>query len=469
MNATTHDTSALPQAFIEPSPPPYAYVDSDDVVMPSPGFITDYVASLRGMETPSLFCIWSALWTLSTLSARLSWIDWIPDSPLYPNLYVFLVAPPGRCHKSTAAVFARRRLQNVPQRIQGDRVVDHFHRYMSTYNWATSKTTPDVIYELLKPQKQQLVGCDKTSVADKGSQLAICASELETFINKKKFTVGLIGTLTELYDCDSDIVIHTMQRGELHLKDIYITMIGAITTTGMKDSLPPEAYGEGFMSRVIVVFKEKTSRRFKKPRFFDGYPTLVDLEERLAFLLSNRMGVYTLSPEADAWFERWYDRWRDYIDNDAHRNIEHLGENRFDVNVLRVGLLIAMSRYENASRTIEVEDLKQAERLLSATYHTSNEVSTEAGLTTEGGAEHYPKIVAYMRKKKHATRQQMTSAMSSKGVSMKDTRDALTQLCIEERLQVLNEDNTAKQCVEWSKGESYRWIEIPEVQGDDDE
>jgi hypothetical protein len=450
-------------AFEEPAKRPYTYVEKDDKILPSPGFVTDFVASLRGVETPTLFCMWSALWMLSTLSARMASLDWLPESPLWPNIYVFLVAPPGRCHKSTAAVYARKVLQGVSEHIEGTEANDGFLRFMGEYNWATSKTTPDVMYELLKPQQRVITGTDATINADKGSQLSICASELETFINKKKFTVGLIGTLTELYDCDNKIVIHTLGRGTLDLKDVYITMIGAITTMGMKESLPPEAYGEGFMSRTVVVYKEKTSRRFRKPVFFEGYPTVDELQKKMVYLLRYRMGTYTISEEADAWLELWYDKWRDYIDDDAHRNLEHMGENRFDVNVLRIGLLLAMSRYENDARVIEVADLKQAEALLKATYHTSNEAQSEAGISMEGGGEHYSKVAAYVRKKKTATRPQLMSAMSSKRVSMADTREALAQMCVEGRIKVCAADGKFKDNVEWKNGEYYDWIEVPEM------
>jgi hypothetical protein len=450
-----------PEAFVPLTPPPYV-VEDDDKCIPAPGFISDFVASLRGVETPTLFCVWSALWVLSTLSARLSYLDWLPDSPLWPNLFIFLVAPPGRCHKSTAAVYARKILQSLPEAIIGPTSNDEFLRYMSEYNWATSKTTPDVVYELLKPQEKMLTGTDGTIKADKGSQIAICASELETFINKKKFTTGLVGTLTELYDCDSSIVIHTINRGSLELRDVFITMIGAITTMGMKESLPPEAYGEGFMSRVVVVFKEKTERRFRKPQIFAGFPTVASLRESLAFILRERQGVYRLTTEADAWLEKWYDDWRDYIDDDQGRNNERMGENRFDVNLLRIALLISMSRYENADRMIEKSDLLQANDLLKLTYHTSNEATTEAGISLEGGNEHYGKVAGYVRKKKKATRQEITSAMSSKRISMTDVKEALMQLHTEERIKVYGADRKAKDKVEWCKNESYEWCAMAE-------
>lgn len=458
-----------PTPFVLPSKLPYPDVAEDEGILPSAGFITDFVASLRGVETPTLFCIWSALWVLSTLSCRLAYLDWLPDSPLFPNLFVFLVAPPARCHKSTSAVFARKLLRGVSEQIEGELAQDKFLKYMSQFNWATSKTTPDVIYELLKPQSMPLVGSDVTINADKGSQIAICASELETFINKKKFTTGLIGTLTELYDCDSEIVIHSIRGGTLTLKDVFITMIGAITTTGMKESLPPEAYGEGFMSRVIVVFKEKTKRRFRKPLVFEGFPTVSELRGKLIYLMRYRFGCYILSTEADAWLEEWYNNWRDYIDDDQNKSNERLSENRFDVNLLRIGMLIAMSRYENAERIITKTDLEQAFSLLKATYHTSNEATSEAGINLEGGNEHYSRVAMYVRKKKRVSRKEIAQTMSSKRISMRDAREALQQLLAEERVRVVDAEGRIKKSIEWSSTEVYEWIEVVTVTSEDED
>jgi hypothetical protein len=292
---------------------------------------------------------------------------------------------------------------------------------------------------------------------------------LETFINKKKFTTGLIGTLTELYDCDSDIVIHSIRGGTLALKDVFITMIGAITTMGMKESLPPEAYGEGFMSRVIVVFKEKTQRRFRKPVVFEGFPTVSELRGKLIYLMRYRLGQYTLTPEADEWLNIWYDRWRDYIDDDHNRNNEKMGENRFDVNLLRISMLIAMSRYENVDRTITQRDLQQANALLKATYHTSNEATSEAGINLEGGNEHYSRVASYVKRKKATNRKEVTQTMSSKRISMHDAKEALQQLLAEERIRVCDCDGKVKKSIDWNATEIYEWVEMAATVGDNDE
>jgi hypothetical protein len=63
----------------------------------------------------------------------------------------------------------------------------------------------------------------------------------------------------------------------------------------------------------------------------------------------------------------------------------------------------------------------------------------------------------------------MTQTMSSKGVSMKDTREALTQLSIEERIRVYSDGGVLKQSVEWARGEYYEWIDAEVMKENDDE
>lgn len=447
---------SMPAAFTPPDPPPYV-PETDDQLLPSKGFVTDFVASLRGVETPSLFCAWSALWALSAASARLVSMKWLPESPLFPNLYVFLVAPPGRCHKSTAASYAMSLLTGMAERFSNGTAQDGFLKYMSDFNWMTSKTTPDVMYELLKPKGTVIAGTDKVLNVKKGSQLTGCVSELATFLNKKKFNVGLVDTLTDLFDSKPKDVIHTLGRGTLELEDIYVTLIGATTPTGMKESLPYEAFGEGFVSRTVIVYREKTPREFPEPVFFEGFPTLKDLRDKLAWIMRNKLGEYDLTEGARDWYHAWYKMWRKSLDSDE-RYSERVAEFRFDVNLLRVALLIAMSRYDSAM-FVEKQDLLDAERLLKGTFASTLKANTDAGIAASEFSSDYMRVADYIQRHKKVDRMKMASAMSSKGIAMAAVKQTIDQLMTEGRIAVTHANGKPKESFEWTKTERYVWVE----------
>jgi hypothetical protein len=445
-----------PEAFVPPKPLPYI-VEEDDDLLPSPGFITDFVASMRGSEVPTLFCLWGALWTLSAASSRLVSMKWLPDENLYPNLYVFLIAPPGRCHKSTALGYSKSLLTKMPEKFNLGTAHDGFLRYMFEMNWMTSKTTPDVVYELLKPKESLIVGSDKQITVKKGSQLTGCVSEPATFLNKKKFMSGIVETLTDLFDCRSTDVIHTIGRGTLELNDIYVTLFGATTPTGMKESLPFEVFGEGFASRLTVVYKEMTPRCYPKPMIFEGFPTLDSLRDNLAWIMRHKIGTYEMSPEADAWYYAWYKGWKESLDKDEQRS-ERANESRFDVNMLRLALLVSMSRYE-PELVVTKQDLLEAYALIKGTFRGTEKANVEAGIAVNEFNGNYGRIAEFIKRHGSTDRTQLTRNMSSKGMSMVIVKDVLSQLHTEGRVRILDNGHETKDKVNWTKTETYHWVE----------
>src|SRR6056297_1303363 len=93
-----------------PTSPPIPYSEKDvtkvwqdeewDANLPQPGFLTDLVLTTRGIETPTKFAIWSGIFAISTILKRDAYLNW-GFKPLYPNMYIILVAPPRMCAKST--------------------------------------------------------------------------------------------------------------------------------------------------------------------------------------------------------------------------------------------------------------------------------------------------------------------------------------------------------------------------------
>lgn len=445
-----------PIAFETPQPPPYEAED-DDKLLPAKGFITDFVEAMRGAETPTMFCLWTALWTLSAASARLVSMDWLPDEPLFPNLYVFLIAPPGRCHKSTALNFGRKLLLGMPDKFDRGNAEDGFLRYMFDMNWATSKTTPDVIYELLKPKESLIIGTDKQITVKKGSQLTACISELATFLNKKKFMSGIVETLTDLFDSRAQDVIHTIARGTLELKDIFVTIIGATTPTGMKESLPHEVFGEGFASRIMIVYKERTSRSFPEPMIFDGFPTLDTLRDRLAWIMRHKLGSYKLADDARQWYRDWYAEWKHSLDHDENYG-ERVAEFRFDVNMLRLALLISMSRYDEVC-VVEKQDMLDAAEILKGTFKGTVKANVEAGIALSEFNGHYGRVIGFIKKFGSTDRKQLTRNMSQKGIPMQTVKDILGQLLTEGRIRVRDGSKFVTDKISWSKSEIYTWVE----------
>jgi len=447
-------TFERPKAFVIP-PDAGLVTEPEDALVPEGTWIADFVASMRGIETPTIFTLWGALWALSTASAREIGFEWLEDELLYPNLYVILVAPPARCRKSTSLRHAFKVLERLAETYVPDpddpdlETTDLVLEQLATFNWATSKTTPEALEVLLEPPPtMNLHGRDGLALFDKGSQVSLLVSELTTFLSKRKYMTGMIDTLTDLYDCPERHSYNTIARGNVILEKVYLTFIGATTPTSLKDALPPEAFGEGFMSRVCVIFKETTLRRFSKPVHLDGFPTIEELAIRLAYVIRHAIGEpYRETPEAEVWFNSWYNVWKDTLEADDGY-VDRTGEYRFDVMIRRLALLIAISRYDRDAHVIDVLDYEQAKALLEGSYRSAMP-QTQRLAAAEGFQTHYLTIRNYINKKAvdgKIERRKILSYMSSTGVSSKEVDTVLSQL----------EDEGAISCLESNKARTKK-------------
>ena len=361
----------VPEAFIETAEPRPYETDGADRLLPTPGFVTDFVNTMRGSEAPTLFLTWGALWTLSSVLSRDAWFRWYPE-PLWPNLYVIYVAPPGLCKKSVPMSVGTKLLRDL-----WEYMPDAAEAYKKSFRFITNKATPDAVNLLLKPERKVFFPGDGHALKiSRGSRITVAVSELATFLGKQQYNTGLVNTITDLYDCkDSDSHI-TVGRGQEPVKDVYVTFAGAITPMGLEKSIPEEAMGGGLMSRSVIVYQDIPTKVVPVPQAIAGYPVVQDLLPKLAWIATNAKGEYTLSTEALGAYETWYRAWKRKLSEnfDAHRE----DESRKDVIMLKLAMLYRVQEYR-PGREITLENFRSAQRLFEYTLARSPEATESLG------------------------------------------------------------------------------------------
>lgn len=348
-----------------PSSPPIPYKDSDmtkiwedekwDKNLPQPGFITDLIYATRGIETPTKFAAWSGLYAMSTVLKRDAYLSW-GFKPLYPNLYVILVAPPRMCAKSTVIDICEDVFIGMEQLLQH---VDSKLAFRKKLNLHHSKITPEAINDLLSPETTNEDG----EKLERGSEVSFIISELTTFLGKQKYNVGLIDNLTKLYDSRDIDDEMTRGGGKNIFKNIYVTLFGGTTPDSFKNSIPEEAFGGGFMSRVIVIKQDSPTRYFPMPQHVPGAPSVDDLTQRLTWIAQNAFGSYSFSREAYAEYTKWYRQFKDNLVGNPNGNALA----RMDTNLLKLAIIMRAQRYERGN-TITLADFKDALNLLTDAY-----------------------------------------------------------------------------------------------------
>lgn len=199
---------------------------------PKNGLLVDqYLEYSKALPSPEFFRAWTAIQAVGAAVERRVWTEGVHIT--YPNLYVFLVGPPGS-GKSTAL---------LP---------------MSTFLRKSSavQVAPNDI------SKQGLI--DALKICARGAVIAgrpfdfhfmnIMISEMSNFMSK--YDADLAGVLTDLFDCPP--MQEEQKRGQGPTAKMIpfpgLAMILGTSTNNLGNTITHELWGTGFMARVIMVF-----------------------------------------------------------------------------------------------------------------------------------------------------------------------------------------------------------------------
>lgn len=234
-------------------------------------------------ESPSIFHLWVGIATISGVLGRKIWIQH-PPSALYSNLYIVLVSPPGKSRKS-AAISTGVRLMG---KIQGVNLS------------AEELSRQALIRDMANSANTFLIG-DKLITH---SSLTAVTSELSVFLGIKN--LPLLATLCKLFDCEDKFAYRTIHRKMDLIINPWLSILGATTPDWLVSSLPMDAIGGGFTSRVIFVVSE--DRGNLKPR---GKPPPEAIKMEIDLIddlvdISIIKGEFSWSKDAGEMYDDWY-------------------------------------------------------------------------------------------------------------------------------------------------------------------
>lgn len=242
-----------------------------DGLVPKEGWIHDYIEWTRQTEPPTVFHFFVAATTIGAALGRSVFFD-KGAYQVFPNLCVVIVAPTGRCRKTSACNIGTGLLVKVGTTVLAD------------------KTTPEALVDGLKTA-QNATGL-------------IYAPELAVFLGKQKYQEGMVPLLTALFDCPKEWKSVTIGTGERSLTNVALSALMCTTMDWLQKGIAPDAFGGGFMSRFLFVVQEGTSRSFPLPPKLNE-DTKKDLVRRLV-AIKGMKGEYTFSETARAWYITWY-------------------------------------------------------------------------------------------------------------------------------------------------------------------
>jgi hypothetical protein len=226
-------------------------------------------------ESPDEYHVWTALSTIAGAIRRKAFFN-MGYFLLYPNLYIVLVGPPGRCKKSTAMRIGRRMLSQIP----------------------------DLYFSVDSTTRERLILDITQSLRDGHSSMTAYSSEFASLLTSSG--MDMVVFLTDIYDSPDEWSHKTKMGGTNKIKAPYLNLEGATTPDWIARSLPLDTVGIGLTARILFVYQD--TPRVRKP-FPELSKEQIELEAILVRDLQHIAlisGQFVLEAQAKKFYEDWY-------------------------------------------------------------------------------------------------------------------------------------------------------------------
>lgn len=234
-----------------------------------------YLAYTAESESPEEYHLWVGISAIAGALRRRVFYD-MGYFLLYPNMYIVLVGPAGRCKKSTAMRIGRGILGEVP---------------------GLEFTTDSVTRERLIQDLSQ-------AFKDGQSAMTAYSSEFASLLTSSG--MDMVVFLTDIFDSPTEWSHKTKAGGTNKIKSPFLNLMAATTPDWISKAMPLDTVGIGLTSRIVFVHADT-------PRIKPPFPELTPAQKTLQQMLANDLtaiseisGEYKLDPEAKKMYEEWY-------------------------------------------------------------------------------------------------------------------------------------------------------------------
>lgn len=295
----------------------------------------------------------------------------------YPNMYVVLVGPSGKCRKGTAMSQGYDFLKEMGIKM------------------AAESTTREALIQALQQSNDTQVD-PVTNKMYLHASLTIYSQELTVFLGYNN--VALMSDLTDWYDCRSSWTYRTKHQGTDEIIGVYVNLIGATTPELLQTALPRDAIGGGLTSRMIFVFETKKHKTVVTPFETDAERELRTLLIRDLERICSMQGEFKVT---DAFVERWA-QWYTAYDHGAPPFDDYRFAGYFERrpnHVMKLSCIMSASR--TSSMVVDVVDFDRALALIEQTEKKMPQ--TFSGVGKYNQSEMLERVMAYIASHEETT------------------------------------------------------------------
>lgn len=210
-------------------------------------FFTDYMeyADLENSEAPAIYHRWVCASILGALLGRSVHFQLGPHT-IYPNQFMMLMGSPGTRKGSAMGVG------------KGLLKATGYTRF------AADKTSKERFLMDMKSTDLVAGFDDLESIElDAPSESYICSGEFTDFIGQNN--MEFVTMLTNLWDNLSEYKQPKITGKSVEITKPTVNLLGGNTVQGFALAFPPEALGNGFLSRVLMIYSEPTGTKIPWP------------------------------------------------------------------------------------------------------------------------------------------------------------------------------------------------------------
>jgi hypothetical protein len=247
-----------------------------------------------GLPSPELWRLWGGISIVSAVLERKVHIR-TGIGPLYPNMYIVLVGPPGT-GKTVIVAKARYLWQQL---------VDLKNPNEGFHLSASSTTSASIIDDLREADRRIIRMSDTPPTVDYNA-LTICSTELGVLL--PEYDNAMMNKLTDIYDGHPYSERRRTKDLNFQIEAPQLNMLAACTPGYLTDVLPPGAWDQGFLSRTMLAFSTENLRREIFSEIFTDSVLESNLiaDLRHIFNHENVFGAMTMEPEARKALENWH-------------------------------------------------------------------------------------------------------------------------------------------------------------------
>lgn len=292
-------------------------------------------------EPPKMYHTWVALSTLAGALQRKCCLQH-GSVRLFPNLYIVLVGPPGRCRKGTAMGFGKKLLHELEVPL------------------AAQSLTREALGEALLKSESQIPD-PEGKVIKIHSSLTVFSDELIVFIGRQNQT--LIDDLTDWFDCHDSWEYKTKTQGGVNISNLWVNILGATTPEVLRNMLPADAIGGGLTSRLILVFEANKDHIEPFPAWGPEQEKLWDKLVHDLKQIHQLNGNFRVARDVHSAYIEWYTLMHSKPPFEDHRLAYYM--ERRQIHLLKMCMILSASRSNDM--IITLSDFERAVKLLERT------------------------------------------------------------------------------------------------------